>query len=42
MAEVIITAVISIFFAIGVFTTAKEIWSLITDSDGGEEEEKPP
>lgn len=38
MAEIIITAVISVFFAIGVYTTAKEIWSLLTDSD----EEKPP
>lgn len=42
MAEVIVTAVISVFFVIGVYTTIKEIWSLITDTDSGEEEEKPP
>ncbi len=38
MAEIIITAVISVFFVIGVYTTVKEMWSLLTDSD----EEKPP
>lgn len=38
MAEIIVTAVFSVFFAIGVYTTVREIWSLITD----DEEEKPP
>ena len=33
MAEIIITAVISVFFVIGVYTTVKEMWSLLTDSD---------
>ena len=39
MAEFIVTVVISVFFAIGVYTTVKEIWSLIF---GDDEEEKPP
>lgn len=42
MAEVIITAVVAVFFAIGLYTTAHEIWSLITDANNEENEEKPP
>ena len=40
MAEVIVTAVISVFFVIGVYATVREIWSLMTGGD--DEEEKPP
>ena len=38
MAEIIVISVVSIFFAIGIFTTVREIWGLITGND----EEKPP
>ena len=39
MAEVIFTTVAAMFFVIGVYTTVREVWSLIF---GDDEDEKPP
>ena len=40
MAHVIVTAVFAVFFSIGVYTAAHEIWALLTRND--ENDDKPP